>query len=113
MPKSQSYQVFRLVSDFVGIRFGQISDFEALVADPRAPSQRTIGATSRPFARVAMKVLRRLGGEYAALADWLETNAVQPDKEVPGSQAASPELTAIDEIKLPVANQEGTWAAID
>ena len=47
---------------------GQAADFLALLADPAVPGRLPLQARSLPFARIRLKVLRRLGGTYSDLA---------------------------------------------
>ncbi|OLC62284.1 MAG: hypothetical protein AUH89_01510 [Ktedonobacter sp. 13_1_40CM_4_52_4] len=72
MPLSESIKVLKAVSAFVESRADQSLGIDALLADPRSTTGLTIGKTSRPFATVTTKVLRRFGGDYAALASDIE-----------------------------------------
>ena len=62
-------RVLTRVSEFVEGRLGQNLDFPAILADPSAAGDLMIDEQSRPFARVAASVLRRLGGRYADVAE--------------------------------------------
>src|SRR6185436_6990378 len=59
------------VSTYVGERLGQTFDFGAMLVDPSAAGRVAISEEAQPFARVAASILRRLGGEYAELAERL------------------------------------------
>lgn len=67
--------VLRMVSRFVAERIGQPLDFGAALVDPAAkfPAELAKDRVGRAFARVSAEVLRPLGGEYAALAERLES----------------------------------------
>jgi hypothetical protein len=67
--------VLRTVSRFVAERIGQPLDFGAALLDPTAkfPAKLAKDRIGRAFARVSAEVLRPLGGEYAALAERLES----------------------------------------
>jgi type VI secretion system ImpC/EvpB family protein len=69
---SEAVEVLTRVSQFIDGQTGQPLNFRALIADPTALGQVDIAEGSRPFAIVAAKVLRRLGGHYAQLASRLE-----------------------------------------
>jgi formylglycine-generating enzyme required for sulfatase activity len=69
---TDSVQVFRKVTDFVNRNTGQVFDFEALLADPTTSGKMVINEKNRPFAEVAGKVLKRLGGKYAKAAEHLD-----------------------------------------
>lgn len=71
-PKSESLQVLVKVSDFIERHTGQALDIRALLANPGSTAELVINSTSRPFASVATKVFRRLGGDYRVLADGLD-----------------------------------------
>jgi tetratricopeptide (TPR) repeat protein len=66
---AESLRVLEAVSEFIELRLGQAFDFRALLADPTALDGLAIAEESQPFARIAVTVLRRLGGRYAALAN--------------------------------------------
>ena len=74
LPTSESVEVAKNVSDFVAERVGQFLDFRALLADPTSIStiEMVIDENSRSFATIEAKVLRRLGGQYVAVANSLE-----------------------------------------
>jgi RNA recognition motif. (a.k.a. RRM, RBD, or RNP domain) len=64
--------VLTRVSDFVEQRFGQSLDFLALLANPNLTDGIELNESTRPFAEVGAKILKRLGGEYTHLANSLE-----------------------------------------
>ncbi|MFZ2727348.1 MAG: SAV_2336 N-terminal domain-related protein [Methylococcaceae bacterium] len=64
--------VLTRVSDFVEQRFGQSLDFLALLANPNVTDGIELNESTRPFAEVGAKILKRLGGEYEKLASYLE-----------------------------------------
>ncbi len=64
--------VLQEVSEFVAQHTGGALDFRALLADPTAPGDFTVDESTRYFATIGAKVLRRLGGEYLRLAARLE-----------------------------------------
>jgi tetratricopeptide (TPR) repeat protein len=60
------------ISTFIASRPGHALDFRALLANPLAREGVVIDEENRHFALMGAKALRRFGGEYVALADWLE-----------------------------------------
>lgn len=82
VPASDKVHVLDAISDYIESNYNQILDFRTLIANPRTREGVSIGRESKPFARMAAKVLRRFGGEYVALADWLEEKASEyPEEE--------------------------------
>ena len=75
VPTGDTTQVLARMTDFIEENFGKALDFRALLANPIATEGISISQQSRPFAQVAAKVLRPLGGDYIQLADWLEKAA--------------------------------------
>ena len=76
-PISQTISVLDVVSQYIAQRIGKdVKSFEALLANKEAltgiDQQEVL-----PFAHIASRVLRRLGGEYASIADQLEMSSVQ------------------------------------
>ncbi|MEZ5671106.1 MAG: formylglycine-generating enzyme family protein [Thiotrichaceae bacterium] len=63
----QKDQVFNKVSKFISERFGQCIDLCAWLQHPDIPV-----SEDRPFAQIAIKWLRQLGGKYKELADRIE-----------------------------------------
>jgi hypothetical protein len=66
--------VLKEVSEYLKTRLEQPLDFMALLTDPTATDGIVIDKENRPFAEIGAKVLRRLGGEYKALANKLDQN---------------------------------------
>jgi len=69
---SETVDVLASVSNFVDRHTGQSIDFRVLIADPSILEKIAFDAESQPFATIAAKVLRRLGGRYADVASRLE-----------------------------------------
>jgi len=85
MPMSEAIQVLKEVSAFVERRLGQFLDFRVLLEDPTSAEGIGISTDdprSRPFASVAAKVLRRLGGKYASLAERIEKMSSEPQEQL-------------------------------
>jgi hypothetical protein len=100
---SDSIEVLRRTSRFLEKRLGHSLDFRAVLSDPGVPAAREF----RPFAHVSATVLRRLGGEYAELADRLE------GREVPApapAQELQREAASQEEEKRPVRPLHGPLA---
>jgi len=70
-----------IVSDYLIRHFGHPLDFRAMVAAPAAAATKLADERSRAFASVTAAVLRRLGGDYAELADRLvgTSSSKQPE----------------------------------
>jgi len=66
--RTDALRVLLAVSDFLDVRFGQARDFRALLAGQNVVGDYLIALDSRPFALVAERVLRLLGGQYLAPA---------------------------------------------
>jgi hypothetical protein len=69
--RNDAMRVLLEVSDFVDAKFGQARDFRALLAGAEIEGDQPIGANSLPFAVVAERVLRMLGGQYLPPAERL------------------------------------------
>lgn len=82
VPVSDSVEVLRRVSDYVEERLGQAFNFRAALRDPDEFDTTLDRPGEREFARVAAKVLRRLGGRYTSLADRLEGKAPPRPRKV-------------------------------
>jgi len=79
-------QVMKHVSYFIELELGQPSDFAALLDNPGGTTgELQIKAGSLPFAEVTARVLRRFGGDYIRLADWLDGR--QPETSILGFSA--------------------------
>ncbi len=74
VPTKDSVDVLDEVSAFVAERMGlSVEEFVAVLRNPRQAENRELASQSRPFARVAARILRQLGGEYARFAQELES----------------------------------------
>ena len=72
VPLTESTEVLRKVSEYVAQRAGlSVDDFAAILVNPGLVHDSS-GVLVRPFAQVTAKVLRRLGGKYAEVAQNLE-----------------------------------------
>ena len=72
IPLTESTEVLRKVSEYVAQRAGlSVDEFTAMLVNPGLFDESS-GVLLRPFAQVTAKVLRRLGGKYAELAEELE-----------------------------------------
>ncbi len=69
---SDALQVLDHVSQYVAERIGHRGDFQAVLADPSSAGPMLTHPQARPFATVAIQVLRRLGGHYAEIAAALD-----------------------------------------
>ncbi len=67
----EGIEVLKVVSEFIEQRLGCALDFGAWLENPAGVGGR-LDEGSRPFARVAAKVLKRLGGNYCQLVECLE-----------------------------------------
>ncbi|HLG60876.1 MAG TPA: SAV_2336 N-terminal domain-related protein [Ktedonosporobacter sp.] len=83
LPRADEYRVLREVSAFMEKHFGISHDFLARYADPNASGEFVISPESRPFATIAIAVWRKLGGEYAELANILERQFDKPEPAKP------------------------------
>ena len=74
-PVKDSADVFDAVSRYVAAELGKsLQDFVALLTMPEVADKEGV----KPFAEVAVKILKRLGGEYAAFAKRLEQKTETP-----------------------------------
>lgn len=73
LPVSEVERAARRMAVAIEQRLGQAADFLALLVDPTVPGKLPLSARGLPFAKIRLKVLRRLGGRYsdqaAKLAD--------------------------------------------
>ena len=69
---NESIQVFEKASAFIASRVGQSFDFQGLLLDPAAVEDVPVFGSLRPFASVATRLLRRLGGVFTERAERLE-----------------------------------------
>ena len=75
VPLTESTEVLRKVSEYVAQRTGlSVDDFTAMLINPGLVDDSS-GVLIRPFAQVTAKVLRRLGGKYAELAEEMEQSS--------------------------------------
>jgi hypothetical protein len=99
--------VLKEVSEYLNKRLGQSLDFRALLADPTATDGIVIDKENRPFAEIGAKVLRRLGGEYKALANKLDKFEQLPvEQALPKSRKEVLEKIAEDLLKADKSSQE-------
>ena len=93
LPMPDEYQVLREVSRFVGNHLGLSRDFLARVPTPNLSEELTIDQESRPFAKIAATVWRKLGGDYAKLANQLEKQLNEHDTQLIGSKDTGETIT--------------------
>jgi hypothetical protein len=111
----EATRVLERVSTYIEARWGWPSDFGALLADPMGVSRDVFGRRETPFARVAVDLLRRLGGRYAELAATLEdrtlpraasgvhlwnpeNSTMSEETQAGGDSLSPPRLERIDQI---------------
>jgi predicted ABC-type ATPase/SH3-like domain-containing protein len=66
-------QVLEGVSEFISTKLDTPNRFLAVLRDPDGEGEIHLNEAERPFARVAARVLRRLGGRYARIAARLDS----------------------------------------
>lgn len=72
VPITESTAVLRQVSEYVAQKVGlSVDEFTAMLVNPGLVDSSS-GVLVRPFAQITAKVLRRLGGKYAELAQEIE-----------------------------------------
>jgi formylglycine-generating enzyme required for sulfatase activity len=82
LPISNSIDVLNAVSEFVEKNTGlSIKSFMAKLQDPTLPEE-AIDERVRPFAKVTIQLLKRLGGEAAVMAQRLEQQLILIDDTV-------------------------------
>ncbi|MCP4695851.1 MAG: SUMF1/EgtB/PvdO family nonheme iron enzyme [Gammaproteobacteria bacterium] len=89
----------RRVATAIEQSLGKISDFPALLVDPTADGELPLQAGSLPFARIRVKVLRRLGGTYTEMAAKLEQNIAEIEKGEEGEEGEQEQTPPSQEIK--------------
>ncbi len=95
----EGIEVLKVVSMFIERRLGCALDFKAWLENP-AGTQVVLEEGSRPFAKVACKVLKRLGGEYATLAQQVEVelHQLQPAMEKRKNQKRKEQLFTFETV---------------
>jgi hypothetical protein len=72
VPLTESTEVLRRVSEYIAARVGlSVDEFTAMLVNPGLVDGSS-GVLVRPFAQITAKVLKRLGGKYAELAEEME-----------------------------------------
>ncbi|HLG76629.1 MAG TPA: tetratricopeptide repeat protein, partial [Ktedonobacteraceae bacterium] len=71
-PKSESLKVLNAVSQFIERETGHTLTINVLLENPEAVHTLVIDQRSRPFAAISTHILRRFGGKYRQLAEYLE-----------------------------------------
>lgn len=101
VPISDTDDVLEQVSQFIARKAGlSIKNFTAFLS-PNSKWDETVRQQIAPFAQVTSQVLRRLGGEYAALAELLE-GSTQEARKASGVLAIS-ELPPLQTFEFDVA----------
>ena len=101
--RTDAVRVLLAVSDFIDVRFGQARDFRALLAGQGVTGEYLVGSDSRPFAVVAERVLRLLGGQYLAPADRLATALDRTGEALVAASAAAPVTSVARSKHRPLA----------
>ncbi|MEO0933733.1 MAG: formylglycine-generating enzyme family protein, partial [Cyanobacteria bacterium J06641_2] len=94
-PVKDSADIFDAVSRYVAAELGKsLQDFVALLKAPEEAENEQV----KPFAEVAVKILKRLGGDYAAFAEQLEEKSqiVTESSEVSEKFPGIPSLKTFD-----------------
>ncbi|WP_432838817.1 SAV_2336 N-terminal domain-related protein [Dactylosporangium sp. CA-092794] len=81
--RAAAVKILTAVSQFVAPRLGHGFSFPAMLRDPMGTPLPAIGGVDRPLAHVSQLVLRRLGGDYARLADRLKQQLTGPRQSQP------------------------------
>ncbi|MBE9118640.1 formylglycine-generating enzyme family protein [Lusitaniella coriacea LEGE 07157] len=93
IPRSEALRAIDRISAYVARRAGlSIQDFRALLMFPSERGKGEFGLEIDAFGRVAVEVLKYLGGELAAFAEELEGNVVAAAMAAHG-EVSSPEPT--------------------
>ena len=75
VPSTETTEVLNKVSDYIAQRLGlSVNDFTANLVNPGSAVKGSSSDLVRPFAQIAAKVLKQLGGEYAEFAEQIEKN---------------------------------------
>jgi nucleoside phosphorylase len=119
VPSSQTWEVLRASSRFIKKHLGKTLDFPALLANPRLLGEE-MDERLRPFAQVAVSVLRQLGG-YDELVARLEGAPVQRPaignvpSEVPPTQKGPEkdgQATPVESRPAGTWRWSGKWVAV-
>ena len=103
----QLMEVQRTVSKHIADRFGQVFDFDAYVADPRAFLEPATHSVDRAFATVAAAVLRQLGGLHREIADRFEFGTASTPSTPPGPEQHQPPADQNFHIEV---QEQSNWA---
>ena len=85
---TDTVQVWEGISEYINAHYGCTLDFQAWLFNPKAANNFVLTDNNRGFARVSARILRRLGGEYEKLVNFLEgkenitENLKIPNKEI-------------------------------
>jgi hypothetical protein len=93
VPTSDSINVLEEISKFIAERLGlSLNSFKAVLRNPVQVEDQELICQTRPFAMVAAKILRQLGGEYERLAEELEcsTSSAESDILIPSKTMSVP-----------------------
>jgi nucleoside phosphorylase len=74
---NDSSRLLTEISTLITSKFAHPLDFDALLTHPLGREKIVIDKENRPFALLGAMALRRFGGEYVALADWLEEESIK------------------------------------
>ena len=84
LTRSEFWQIFNLVSDYIGRRLHKSSHFLALLSGSLSDWAHFFKSEGTVFAEINTNCLRELGGQYAALADELDgTQEVRFNSKIP------------------------------
>jgi nucleoside phosphorylase len=99
LPPNDSSRVLTEISSLITSKFAHPLDFGALLANPLSKEGIVIDKENRPFAFMGAEALRRFGGEYVALANWLaeESRNFEEDDDKMKVDADSYVLEGLDE----------------
>jgi hypothetical protein len=98
--RTDALRILLAVSDFLDVRFGQARDFRALLAGQSVTGDYLIAPNSKPFALVAERVLRLLGGQYLASAGQLAMGLGGLGSAAGAGSAASEDIQHIPASRL-------------
>lgn len=69
---TDAIEVYNAASRYVEGHLGQFRDFQAIIEDPTGKAAESLALEDKPFAAIHAKLLRRLGGHFAEVAENLE-----------------------------------------